>query len=571
MKIMVKKYLMLFILFSLLRLYAAENITPFIENLQIFKKPDPSSDVIRTLKKYEILKIISLDDYKIINNVRGRWTKVEDKNKIQGWCFDASTIYINEKFNGLIDYTKSSIQEKLYGYWELQSPNTEADVFRMTLLKDGTISSGEKWEYNLLTNKLFLSLKNNSTKLIEKSEYEIEYIDYGRLILKESDTYSLYLWRASNELIDAVKNGNLDKIKFMVENGFDVNAKVKEGSTALNAAIQLDSDLSVNKLMIIKYLIDNNADVKIKDYYNREPILSCYGDCIYKKEIFDLLLSSGADINAKDDESKNVLFYEAYYAILKNDMKFFYYMIRKGVDFTNADIYGNSIMSLFIIDNPDIIIDLIKNYKSINLKKNTDLLVNASLTKNTDLVKILIGSGVDVNGKYQGKTALQSACMKGNFEIIELLIRNKADVNAVSDDGNSALHFVSSQRYETNENISKIIDLLAGNKADLNLKNNSGRSPLHIAVKNNIYPVTEELIKNKADINLIDNDGNTPLHMAVLNINKYKSWKSYEKVIKLLIDNNASIDIKNKQGISCLGKAIYDKDDDLLKILENKK
>ena len=45
------------------------------------------------------------------------------------------------------------------------------------------------------------------------------------------------------------------------------------------------------------------------------------------------------------------------------------------------------------------------------------------------------------------------------------------------------------------------------------------------------------LIKGGADINNIDNEGNTPLHIA--------SYWNNEKIVKLLVDNGASLNVKN--------------------------
>jgi len=75
------------------------------------------------------------------------------------------------------------------------------------------------------------------------------------------------------------------------------------------------------------------------------------------------------------------------------------------------------------------------------------LLINSLENGNTELAKLLIVHNVDFNIKNAyGKTPLMIASMKGYIEIVELLLKNKADssgvdVNAVDSNGKSALAY----------------------------------------------------------------------------------------------------------------------------------
>jgi ankyrin repeat protein len=158
------------------------------------------------------------------------------------------------------------------------------------------------------------------------------------------------------------------------------------------------------------------------------------------------------------------------------------------------------------------------------------------ILERTDIVKILLEEGADVNAKDKyGRTALMIASEYGKrglerkyqtegpnlvgglnthyetAKVVKVLIENGADVNAQDDDGDTPLSNALYQRHM------EIIKELIKNGADVNIKVDNGRTPLHIAsdwlgLQN--PEIIEILISKGADINARDNDGKTPLSLA---------------------------------------------------------
>ena len=60
----------------------------------------------------------------------------------------------------------------------------------------------------------------------------------------------------------------------------------------------------------------------------------------------------------------------------------------------------------------------------------------------------------------------------------------------------------------------KVAELLLANKAEVNAKDKTGQTPLHRAAANGHKDVVELLLANKAEVNAKDNDGYTPLQAA---------------------------------------------------------
>jgi ankyrin repeat protein len=107
-----------------------------------------------------------------------------------------------------------------------------------------------------------------------------------------------------NALNRACHNGNLDIVRTLVESGANVNSRDKNGWHSLAWAADYQ------KVEVVRYLIDSGADVNMADNEGVTPIMWSVGlyfkregkDC---RDIMDLLVSYGADINAYSTRHKS--------------------------------------------------------------------------------------------------------------------------------------------------------------------------------------------------------------------------------------------------------------------------
>ena len=75
-----------------------------------------------------------------------------------------------------------------------------------------------------------------------------------------------------------------------------------------------------------------------------------------------------------------------------------------------------------------------------NNTESDDALRDAVKAGNIEAVKQHLDAGVDVNAKNQlGRTSLQAAAYRGHTVVVELLVANDADVNALSVNGKTPL------------------------------------------------------------------------------------------------------------------------------------
>jgi ankyrin repeat protein len=117
----------------------------------------------------------------------------------------------------------------------------------------------------------------------------------------------------------------------------------------------------------------------------------------------------------------------------------------------------------------------------------------ASFFGHLKVVRLLLDKGANPNiaSNNQFKVApIHSACTISHFEVTELLIKHRADVNAKQMQGVTPLH---STAHNGQTQLSK---LLIDNGANINAKMDNGQTPLFTAKEKNFQETAELIIKH---------------------------------------------------------------------------
>lgn len=114
----------------------------------------------------------------------------------------------------------------------------------------------------------------------------------------------------------------------------------------------------------------------------------------------------------------------------------------------------------------------------VNILDEQDTLTHVVFMGDADIVKILLSLGVNVNEKGIGFTLLHVACEEGNLPIVELLLENGADIDAISKGANWTPLDVAVWKENTS-----ITKLLLENGCKTNLRDFKGQTALEFALQ----------------------------------------------------------------------------------------
>ena len=149
-----------------------------------------------------------------------------------------------------------------------------------------------------------------------------------------------------------------------------------------------------------------------------------------------------------------------------------------------------------------------------------DVLYNAVLDNCLVLVQALLQfQSEKVNLRHNfNETPLHATCRKGYCDMMEILLENGADVQAVDSNGDAPIHIVCKGL-----RLDCLKVLLQSKECDPNQQNSDGDIPLHIMCKmentETIYlNMIEILLENGADIQAVDSNGDAPIHIVCKNL-----------------------------------------------------
>jgi ankyrin repeat protein len=237
-----------------------------------------------------------------------------------------------------------------------------------------------------------------------------------------------YLQKYPDVFITAVRGGSLQDVKFLLENGADVNAQGHEtNGYPLEAAIYRCSK------SLVSMLLEKGADVntQVGHYGNVLQATLAFGDYC-GEEIISMLLNKGTDINAQGGYYGNAL---QAAACVKNKAVVSM-LLEKGADINaQGGYYGNALQAAACFENKAVVSMLLEKGADINAQGGLygNALQAAAESGNKAVVSMLLEKGADVNaqGGYYGN-ALRAAVCCGKGAVVSMLLENGADVKDVT-------------------------------------------------------------------------------------------------------------------------------------------
>jgi ankyrin repeat protein len=292
--------------------------------------------------------------------------------------------------------------------------------------------------------------------------------------------------RTDLPLLEAVKQGNKEAVRSLLNEHTDVNTPQPDGTTALAWAAER-ADLEMAEL-----LIRAGAKVNAANDYGATPLwLACTDG---NAAMVEKLLNAGADPNLRLLSGESPLM-------------------------AASEVGSTAAVRLLLEHGADV--------NAQETRGGQTALMWAVAERHAETAKVLIEHGANLNARSnRGYTALLFAAQEGDLESARTLLAAGADVNLGAENGTNPLLMASANGQE------RMISLLLDNGANSNAADHDGYTALHYAAmaRNRLEPVKNllahganpnaRLIKDpsKGDLNATP-VGATPFFLAASNRN----------------------------------------------------
>jgi ankyrin repeat protein len=271
-----------------------------------------------------------------------------------------------------------------------------------------------------------------------------------------------------HEMRQAIQSQDVQAVQRLLQKGVDINATDEHGDTPLMLGVlfsHMDSLIRAHNPTMVKFLLEQGADINAKAN-GCTPLITAafFGDL----ETVKLLLDHGADLNILDDHGITAV----QSAADGGHPQAVKLLLSKGGKITLA--------AAGCIGDPAEVQRLIQEGADVNANGFLDSkpLMAAIRGGNLDIIKMLLEKGADVHIRsLTGETALMMAVSaKDQPDVVKLLLEKGADVNACTEAGETPLMLAvdANDQPET-------IKLLLDKGADVNARTRAGRTAFKIA------------------------------------------------------------------------------------------
>ena len=251
-------------------------------------------------------------------------------------------------------------------------------------------------------------------------------IDYQRsemaqLLLNHGGQLNLQNGREKSALILAASHGDVEVVKKLLERGIDVNLKGEGGSTALLSVLLAEDHVvpQQSKITIVELLLEYGANADVKNDRNFTPL-----KCAIKSrsaEIVKLLIDKDKDLVYRQDKSERDRWHLLYHAYSSQDV--LKLLLAAGAD-PNMQLQHIPLLEVRDVNIAKILIDYGAN---VNLQddkdKNNYPIMKAAKESNYELVELLLENGADIKLPSHGHPSSAENILQKNPEQTLVSIR----------------------------------------------------------------------------------------------------------------------------------------------------
>lgn len=272
------------------------------------------------------------------------------------------------------------------------------------------------------------------------------------------------------------RKASLDLFRFLLDGGFDPNAKDENGKTPLHNHYNSD---------VLSLLLSRGANVNARDNEGMTPLHYAQ----FKDQV-EPLITHGADVNIADKTGRTPLFGDKYGHIEPGKTRL---LLAHGARVDVRDETGKTpLIFRLSIKNGNVMREDLNDY----VNKGAELLTQDDV----------------------GATVFHYSAANGQNEIVSALLDLKPSASKLTDfSGRTPLHYAASNGFEG------VADLLIKNGADLNAQDKDGNTPLHLGAMEGNKAFVEEVMKLGAKPTIKNKSGQRAADI----ISDDKPWASW--------------------------------------------
>lgn len=342
--------------------------------------------------------------------------------------------------------------------------------------------------------------------------------------------------------------GHVEVVKAIVAKGENVDSRTKDGFTPLHLAVKF------GKHNLVEALLGLGANLQLKAIRGGETALHLATLVSDGQECVDLLIRSGADVDAVDNRGETPL----HFASRANNVIAVELLLNDGakIDLQNED--GENILHVCVREsNLELLRDVIIHHvitkrqvtqakrliNQVNKKGESSLHYAASLTGNQshkpdedrDMVRALLVNGGDafLQNTELLQTPVHYCCESGNTRILQEILSHLDQQLCRLACNRPAKHLWTPLFYACYNGHSEVIRMLINQTARIDVFDEHGEAPLHVAVSRGHEQVVDILLEHNAFVNVRNKPGMTPLHIA--------AKLGYNSMVRQLITEHGAI------------------------------
>lgn len=348
----------------------------------------------------------------------------------------------------------------------------------------------------------------------------------------------------------------LDEIDFDdeddVEDIFEILLRALTCTKGMDVLYKEDGSLYADEgVKFLERLISNGFDINF-NLSGRNSLIIKLAEKDVLPEIFQKVVDLGADVYVSNHSNENVLTLSAEHIVY---------------DWGKPDYEASERLPIYIVEKFGL-----SDFDCADSRGKTPLMY-AVLTNKQNLINVLLKNGADVNAtggdggliaKMYGVSPFALACRQGNYEIAKKLLEAGADETLCDAEGTPAMFSLIFKPLPTEvelfeERKTDILELIENiDYVDSNgdtllikacTKDEYNRSGKDIYPDKNVGLIYK-LLERGANVNAINNRGETALHQA--------ASCSELDIVKALVNADIKLDVQDCEGDTAITKACFE-------------